>query len=228
MSIIAISGHIGSGKDTVGRLIQYNSCLNQDYVHNYVPIDLSDVIKNSDNVRYYLDSQSGWVIKKFAGKLKQICSVLLGKEISRFEDREFKDSKVGPEWGYGRDGMHNMTVREFMQRLGTDACRDVFHPNIWVNALFSDYIPYSARGSDYEEVESKWIVTDCRFINEAQEIKKRGGHIIRVNRGALNEKQRHISETALDSWDFDYVINNDSDYYSLYEEVTKMLKSISK
>lgn len=36
-------------------------------------------------------------------------------------------------------GMQRMTVRQFLQELGTDACRKELHPNTWVNALMADY-----------------------------------------------------------------------------------------
>jgi hypothetical protein len=226
MPIIAISGHMGSGKDTVGRLIQYAN------LDCHVPVSLQDIVLNQNGAYYYVDSNSRWKIKKFAGKLKEICSLLINQPVSKFENREFKDEELGPEWDYLDSGgaLNKMTIRKFMQRLGTDACRDVFHPNIWVNALMADYVPYTARGSSYEEIEERWIITDCRFINEATEIKKRGGHIIRVNRESPDQQEPHASETELDNWDFDYVINNNNntDYYILYEQTVTMLKSLNK
>jgi hypothetical protein len=36
-----------------------------------------------------------------------------------------------------------MSVRELLQKLGTEAMRDGLHTNVWVNALFSDYVPIS-------------------------------------------------------------------------------------
>ena len=75
-----------------------------------------------------------------------------------------------------------LTYRNLMELLGTDVGRDIVHPNIWVNSLMKDYKPYSVRGSSYESLESKWVITDVRFPNEADAIKQKGGVLIKVNR----------------------------------------------
>jgi hypothetical protein len=123
--IIGINGKIGSGKDTIGEIIQ-GLCLTN---------------KNQT-----------FEIKKFAGKLKQIGSILTGIPVEKFEDQEFKKALLGEEWGTVRHNPLNniepfekflfnelMSVREFLQKLGTEAMRDGLHKNVWCNALFSDY-----------------------------------------------------------------------------------------
>jgi hypothetical protein len=141
---------------------------------------------------------------------------------------------MNPEWG--------MTYREFLQRLGTEAMRDGLHTNVWVNALFADYKPYSVRGSSYEEHESNWIITDMRFPNEMEAVELREGITIRVERQAieqglklsaittvkLNETMQeiinvHPSETALDGAEFDYTIENNGTLDELVEKVREIL-----
>jgi hypothetical protein len=90
-----------------------------------------------------------------------------------------------------------MSVRELLQKLGTEAMRDGLHENVWVNALFADYKSkrelLQADGtwieSDTGEVDfavsikyPKWIITDMRFPNEMDAIKEKGGITIRVVR----------------------------------------------
>ena len=129
MSIIGISGRMGSGKNTVGDIIE-KLCLT--------------------------NNGPKFEQKSFAGKLKQIASLLTGIPVEDFEDQEFKKSYLGAEWGTVElnplnsipvfeniEFNHLMSVREFLQKLGTDAMRDNLHTNVWVNALFSDYIPIS-------------------------------------------------------------------------------------
>jgi len=66
-----------------------------------------------------------------------------------------------------------------------------------------------------------WVITDMRFPNEAKAVKDRSGITIRVNRtydidksDILNNPEKappisfHESETALDNYEFDYVIDN--------------------
>lgn len=144
----------------------------------------------------------GYQIKKFAGKLKKIAALMLNTPEPIFEMPEYKAEYL-PDWG--------MTVREFLQKLGTDAVRDNLHTDAWVKALFADYHP----------ARSRWVITDVRFPNEAAAIKDRGGVVVRINRGeAVNA---HPSETALDDWEFDCIIDNTGTLEDLRKNVTEWL-----
>ena len=83
-------------------------------------------------------------------------------------------------------GKRSITVRQLLQEVGTEAMRNVIHPNIWVNALFADYTHtetgiYNSQNGKILELPN-WIITDMRFPNELEAIKQRGGITIRVNR----------------------------------------------
>jgi len=248
MSVIGINGKIGSGKDTVGNIIQYLTaedtgkfCLNRIYSGKSI-----EGHHNSD-----------WKIKKYAGKLKQTASLLTGIPVEMFEDQEFKKTALGPQWNYNDIigyGHHNvpvygeseqeMLVRELLQKLGTEAMRDGLHTNVWVNALFADYKSkrelLQADGtwieSDKGEVDfavsikyPNWIITDMRFPNELESVVERGGVTIRVIRdyalrgGPEDPKNIHPSETALDNAKFDYEIINDGTIEDLVEKVREIL-----
>jgi|AntRauTorckE6833_2_1112554.scaffolds.fasta_scaffold00276_36 hypothetical protein len=107
-------------------------------------------------------------------------------------EEEAKDfCKKNKLWHYfGRD---ELSPRSLLVLLGTECGRQIIHPNIWVNAVFSDYKPtgYESKpfegsphnvGSYDEVIYPNWMITDVRFPNEANAIKKRGGILIRVNR----------------------------------------------
>lgn len=207
--IIGVNGYSGSGKDTVGAIIQYLNCRNT----KNTPIE--QVCKDYEEHQEWLEEYSGWEIKKFAGKLKDIASHLTGIDIEDFEDQEFKKTNLGREWWTTCDeGWQPMTVRDFLQRLGTDAMRDGLHPNVWVNALMADY----------DEKSSNWIITDTRFVNEAMTIKQKGGIIIRIDRPGIEPVNNHPSETSLDGWNFDYKIQNLDDIFALKQTVEQILK----
>ncbi len=167
--IIAISGKIGSGKDTVGKIIQYLT-----YTKNS-RISFSSYCLFRE--RWY--NGDDWQIKKFAGKLKQIVSILTGISVEDLEKQEVKDRLLGEDWtryGYAdgfshvyEDGVcehrtvmsnkecykekyeHELrinwqtaykveyTPRILMQYIGTDLFRDKLLNNIHINALFADY-----------------------------------------------------------------------------------------
>ena len=230
--IIGINGYAGSGKDTVGTIIQY---LQAD-----TNIPLKGVLNKTPHHIWWLEDRSGWEIKKWAGKLKDIASLLTGIPVESFEDQEFKKTLLGPEWGtvtlnplnsipVFSDIQFNslMSVREFLQKLGTDAIRDGLHTNAWVNALMAGYKP----GPFYPDVAIEkhaklpnWIITDTRFPNEAQAIKDKGGIVIRVDRPGVKPINDHPSEVGLDDWKFDYKIANVSDIKALSLSVRIILE----
>ena len=263
--IISISGYAGSGKDTVGSIIQYlnSECSNIDGKH-YRHFD--DFLKhhtgNNDFQNWY---NSDWEVKRWAGKLKIAASLLTGISTNEFEDQDFKKSFLPEEWDFwtvsvidnkklafqqGRFttkeeadqyakymevqygtfrleyvvGMQRMTVRQLLQELGTDACRNNLHPNVWVNALMSDYKP--AKLTQYNP--SKWIITDTRFPNEAEAVKSKNGVMVRVVRPGFRPVNSHTSETSLDDYPFDFIIENNGDRTHLIEQVKKMLEVINK
>lgn len=167
--IIGINGKIGSGKDTVGKIIQWLTKPELD--GQYIGFQTYDDAT--------LERLSPFKIKKFAGKLKQIASLLTGVTVDKFEDQDFKKLDMNAEWG--------MTYREFLQKLGTEAMREGLHTNVWVNALFADYKEepvnvLKGEGYQLEDVYPNWIITDMRFPNEMEAVVAKGGITIRVVR----------------------------------------------
>lgn len=227
--IIGINGKIGSGKDTVGKIIQH---LTSDWS--------DEKFQDTD----MLEIRSNFKIKKFAGKLKQTASLLTGIPVEAFEDQEFKKTNLSDEWSSlqqsGRSKVWaHMTVREFLQKLGTEAMRDGLHTNVWVNALFADYRnfhtdKFSVRQGINEPEYPKWIITDMRFPNEMEAVVAKGGITIRVVRphgytnphtGEYKEMplSYHSSETALDGHTMHYDIINDGTIEDLIEKVKEIL-----
>ena len=241
--IIALSGRMGSGKDTVGKIIQYLLC------HNVGDVSIEDVLSCNEH-DWWLEEQSNSEIKKFAGKLKAIGSILSGVPVEKFEDQEFKKLNMGSDWDHelvGEDWVDlkpvlvPMTYREFLQKLGTEAMRDGLHTNVWVNALFADYIPHKKEGGfqrsvkdtngipydfEYEVEYPNWIITDMRFPNELESVVERQGITIRVTRPVEKSKttaRLHPSETALDKAIFDYEIVNSGSIENLVDMVREIL-----
>jgi hypothetical protein len=232
INLIGINGRIGSGKDTVGKIIQY---LTDDTVSKTVYPKFEEFNKlDVGNEGYH-----PWQIKKFAGKLKQIASLLTGVPVEMFEDQEFKKQEMPKCWNKlqqsGRSKVSiPMTYREFLQRLGTEAMRDGLHINVWANALFADYRLWSDGRKDWYP---KWIITDMRFPNEMDAIVKKGGITIRVVRPCIEcggigyhkiscskqYQKEHPSETSLDDAEFDYEIINDGSIEDLIEKVKEIL-----
>lgn len=222
--IIGVNGYAGSGKDTVGKLIQIASCSNLPEGS-----DLEDIITNYDANQWWLEEQSTWEIKKWAGKLKTIASMLTAIPQEKFEDQEFKKTDLGPQWDrqFYTEGKgwvkRPMQVREFLQLLGTDGLRTGLHENTWVNALMADYEGIYDLDTD-RTTYPNWIITDTRFPNEAKAIKDAGGIVIRIDRPGVSAINAHPSEIGLDDWEFDHRIMNGSDLVALLFTVGNILR----
>ena len=135
------------------------------------------------------------------------------------------------------------TPRFLLQFIGTNLFRNQLHPEIWVNSLMNEYKPqwkeetkvyWKERLSEYPN----FIITDLRFPNEMEAVKKKGGITIRVNRPCdicggsgyhkmscpVSKSGEHLSETSLDKAEFDYVIENSGSIEELIEKVREILK----
>ncbi len=274
--IIGISGKIGSGKDTVGKIIQYHTSPNlQGY------IKLEHYLEGCNTC----ETDATWEIKKFADKLKDIVCLLISCTREQLEDQEFKNTELGEEWNkwsvtdtdpdnqittyYNSEieanqaledgGQHEfafqpiiklekLTPRLLLQLIGTECGRNIIHPNIWVNSLMSEYkiVNEDLRQSmgnviDYSKCFPQWIITDMRFPNELQAVKKKGSISIRVERpkpectcSVLSAENcmkpcdksaplEHESETALDKAEFDYIVLNNGTIEDLIGQVKRIL-----
>jgi len=227
--IIGISGKIGSGKDTVGNIIQ--ALMDGQKVKDIV------YKLEKEGSCYVNPNTSEWEIKKYAAKLKQIVSILTGATMKELESQDFKSKPLGEEWQ--QPWRHRldrlMTPRLMLQLIGTEGGRDLIHPNVWVNALMADYVGIKRHMTEEElggkipvvpvyKVEyPKWIITDMRFPNEMDAVKERKGFTIRVFRGD-GKTGTHASETALDHARFDHVIDNNLSYNMLVLQVEEILK----
>ena len=100
-NLIGISGRVGSGKDTVGKILQYLNYfkfkdLNERQTCEYFL--KNNHIEGFGNSKW-LNNQS-YQIKKFADKREDIVCMLLGCTREQLEDREFKEKELGEEWWY--------------------------------------------------------------------------------------------------------------------------------
>ena len=157
-----------------------------------------------DTVAKILVEQHGFVHAAFADALKRIllCLDPLIAVHIRLGDIEggIEAAKEYPE------------VRQLLQRLGQEAGRSVLGEDIWVRTLF-------------ERCPARMVVSDCRYPNEAAAIRSRGGLVLRVERPGCGPINSHGSETALDGFDFDAVIDNDGSIEDLVAKLDTVLRS---
>jgi len=131
----------------------------------------------------------------FGYNVKKIVSILTGIDMRTILSRKIK-SVFLPDW--------EMTVGELFQQVGTNALRDILSEDTWILSLFNNI-------KDGENI----IITDVRFLNEANAILNRGGYLFRINGdpNKINSNEtrniNHKSETELDNFEnFDIIYEN--------------------
>ena len=129
----------------------------------------------------------------------------------------------------GWDGSKNSQSRDLLQWLGTDRTRlELNKPLFWVEKV-CDAIEIVLDKYDF------FCVPDVRFENEVYLPKARFPgfittiKIIRNNfDNGLSQKQKnHLSETSLDNFNFDYVIESESGLDKLEIEIDKFLQNMN-
>ena len=185
-----------------------------------------------DTVANILINKYGFIKISFAGILKDVVSVMFDW------DRELLEgvSKESRQWRETKDNwwsdklLKEVTPRKVLQEIGTDVFRNNYESNIWVYCLENKLRKYG-KGTNY-------VISDCRFTNEINMIKKLGGYIIQVNRnlpewfndiksGKLeNIEGLHSSEIEWIKANPDFTIDNEDTLEELYKKVIILLELI--
>jgi len=178
-----------------------------------------------DTIGDYFVNTHGFIKLRFADVLKDIVSIIFSwdrelLEGSTPESREYREIK--DEWWSTKLDME-ITPRIVLQKIGTDLFRDHFHKNIWRIIVERKIDTYLNEGKDI-------VITDCRFMNEINMIKKYKGDVLFVCRntpewfnlyrtGKIDRPSHiHESETEWVRYKFDYKIDNNNDVGTLYEK----------
>src|SRR5690606_34686704 len=111
-------------------------------------------------------------------------------------------------------------LRRLLQAFGTDGVSSVLGPNVWAQHV-ADQIA---------EVHQDVVITDFRFPHEADLIKGEFGVgdervvTVRITRAGLVSTDQHESETALDGYDFDWYVDNDSTPEALQDKAGRLAR----
>lgn len=140
----------------------------------------------------------------FADPLKQIC-LCLGFDRAQLYGSQEEKLNLHPRWG--------ISGREILQKLGTDIFRHQIK-NVLPQMRIKRTIWADLFELKYQNSPGDYIVTDVRFLDEAETIKELGGIIIRTVRQNLvssndGREHLHLSETEMDRIVPNFVIDND-------------------
>lgn len=182
--LVGITGALGAGKDAVGE---------------------------------YLVQHYGFTRLAFADPLKQSAAALFGIDPQKWNEWKNSNSHsikiVGPSFHGARDlnVFASLTPREFLQRYGTEAHRDVFGYDFWVNATLDKIDP-----------DGRYVITDARFDNEAEAIHNNGGRVFAVIRPGTQVSE-HASEQGISYTLTDDDIQNEGTLDDLHANVAHLM-----
>lgn len=180
-----------------------------------------------DTAAQRLVDKHGYRRDSFAKSLKDAVASMFNwdremLEGSTKESREWRE-KSDVFWSkqFGKD----VTPRWVLQFFGTEVMRGQMYDAIWVDSCLGRYNGMPT------------VISDTRFPNEVDQIRARGGKIIRVKKGAdpewftnyiegnVEPKGVHQSEYAWARSDFDYVIENNGTIEDLYKKIDSLIVS---
>lgn len=157
----------------------------------------------------------------FADPLKEAVANLLDihvDDVDMYKDNP--DVRVGtfnPTRTDNRDSNH-YTMRQFLQRFGTEMGRNTFGYDFWVDQ-WEDYLYRNSIHTD------NIVVSDVRFKNEAEKIQHMGGTVVRITRPGY-EPDGHASEEPLPRILIDAEINNNGTLDDLRVDIHHLYKGL--
>ena len=187
--LVGLTGYAGSGKDTFAKSLRLRGA--------YERVGFADAVKEMALV---LDP---WIIVPSAHG-GQHDFELLSQVVRRLGWDEAK--KIA-------------NVRSYLQKLGTDAVREIINKDAWVMAAQGKIWPLITEGTNV-------VVTDVRFQNEADLIRSWGGKVFRVERPGFAPVNDHISDVGIDSIAVDGVVLNDGTVDDLGREASRIIAAM--
>jgi hypothetical protein len=100
-------------------------------------------------------------------------------------------------------------IRRMLQDLGVGA-RKIFGERFWVHEAIKTML-------NDPRLDLNYVVTDVRFLNEADMIKANNGQIWRVKRLGIDAVNTHVSETEMDNYKVDQIFVNNGTLDDLHE-----------
>ena len=188
-----------------------------------------------------LVERHGFFKESYANSVKDACATIFGWNRSMLEG----DTPESRAWREQLDAWWSKKLgKEFSPRLalqlmGTEAGRDVFHPDLWVHTVLRrcEQAPYN-----------NYVIADVRFPNEINAIVESGGKVVRVRRGDDPEwynlarkcnlghhsldvmrnayPEVHYSEWAWIGSHYDIVMDNNCDLDTLKIRVDNLVDSL--
>lgn len=142
-----------------------------------------------DTVANFLVKSRKFHKRAFADPLKKVIEHLFLVDAYQLHDPILKET-IDERW--------QLSPRQMMQKVGTDMVREKLGEDFWLKHMELS-LPQGRN----------CVISDVRFQNEADWIKKKGGILIRIQSDDASSIDSHQSEMELENIKTDYVIPNE-------------------
>ena len=196
------------------------------------------ISSGKDTAADYLIRFHGFKKLSYAGTLKDTVAAVFGWDREMLEgttqnSREWREQV--DEWWADRLQMPHLTPRWVLQYWGTEVARKNFHNDIWVASV----------ENKLRNTNDNVVITDCRFKNEVDAIKKAGGMTLRIERGVqpnwlkfatdynitqnpqalaeLIDQNIHASEYSSVGLKYDHMVDNNKTIDDLHKNIQSII-----
>jgi dephospho-CoA kinase len=109
-----------------------------------------------------------------------------------------------------------LEIRRLVQIFGTEVARRQWGQDFWVDLALRKIVP-----------NHRYVITDCRFPNEARAIRASGGQIWKIYRDGVNAVNDHISDNFIKDIAADYVVYNSGSLEDFEGMIEGLLKAVN-
>ena len=196
------------------------------------------ISSGKDTAADYLIRFHGFKKLSYAGTLKDTVAAVFGWDREMLEgttqnSRAWREQV--DEWWADRLQMPHLTPRWVLQYWGTEVARKNFHNDIWVASV----------ENKLRNTNDNVVITDCRFKNEVDAIKKAGGMTLRIERGVqpnwlnfatdynitqnpqalaeLIDQNIHASEYSSVGLKYDHMVDNNKTIDDLHKNIQSII-----
>lgn len=206
MTILALAGKAGSGKDTLADVLVKR--------YGFTRIALADPLRQLCAAAFKLPYEY------FLDYDKKDAPLPYGKITLDYHHID-KVRETLIEWGFpidyeARENMEEYygdefeTPRDILKTVGTNLIRNFVRDDIWLVLAFSKM----------KEADSKkFVITDCRFENERNAFKKAGATLCLIKRWEEDPEAPKIGEDMGAEADYDVIFQNKESLHQFKSEV---------
>lgn len=203
MTIIALSGKAGSGKDTFGDILVKK--------YEFKKIALADPLRELCAKIFYMDPKDFIDRDKKDARMKRICVDFHDIDKIRKIVEDEWHFEITPEAREAMEEYHGFELdspRDVLRFVGTKLLREHVSDSIWIELAVTKM----------KTLGGKIVITDCRFENEREFFRQIGAVSVLIRRDDNGNPVEHEFNLGLED-EYDVIFDNDSTLASFQSSV---------